>query len=333
MTMKERLKKLVEVTGPSGYERAVREIVMAEIDGLADEVKVDALGNLIARKGKKGTKGKSVMLAAHLDEIGIMVTHVDERGFARFTTIGGVWNYNLSGGRVRFINGAQGVFGMEPTSSRMTVANIENFYVDFGVDSARDCPVQIGDVGAFQRAFEEVAGRWVSKAMDNRIGVLTVIETLRRLKDGPNEIVAVFTTQEEVGVRGATAAAFGIEPDLGIAIDVTKTGDTPQAETMEVTLGKGPAIKIKDTGMIADPRVVSWMESAAKRIRIPYQFEVLIGGSTDARAIQLSRGGVPAGCISIPCRYIHSPSEMVDPGDVENAIKLLTHLVEREIKL
>jgi endoglucanase len=139
--------------------------------------------------------------------------------------------------------------------------------------------------------------------------------------------------QEEVGVRGATAAAFGVDPELGIAVDVTGTGDTPKTRKMEVGLGKGPAIKVRDGGMLADPRVVNWMVSSAEKQKIPYQLEILEGGSTDARAIQLTRAGVPAGCVSIPCRYVHSPSEMLDTGDVENAVRLLLELLSNPVNL
>jgi endoglucanase len=169
--------------------------------------------------------------------------------------------------------------------------------------------------------------------MDDRIGVAVLIETLKKFKGGPNEIVGVFTVQEEVGVRGATAAAYGVDPDLGIAIDVALSGDTPNDKSIDVGLGRGPAIKIKDGGMISDPRVVAWMEAGAKQARLPYQREILLAGGTDARAIQTTRSGVPTGCISIPCRYVHSPSEMVDYNDVQNAIKLLVHLLERPVTL
>ena len=162
-----------------------------------------------------------------------------------------------------------------------------------------------------------------------------LIETLRQLKSTPHELYFVFSVQEEVGVRGATTAAFGIDPDLGLASDVTGTGDTPRrsGRRMEVSLGKGPAIKVRDGGMLADPRVVSWMVKTAEKAGLPYQLEILEGGSTDARAIQLTRAGVPAGCLSIPCRYVHSPSEMVDFGDVENAVRLLVELISKPVKL
>jgi putative aminopeptidase FrvX len=169
--------------------------------------------------------------------------------------------------------------------------------------------------------------------MDDRIACAILIETMRLLKGSPHELYFVFTTQEEVGVRGATTSAFGIDPDLGLAVDVTGTGDTPKGSKMAVGLGKGPAVKVKDAGMLADPRVVAWMIRAAEKAKIPYQREVLEGGSTDARAIQLTRGGVPAGCLSIPSRYVHTPSEMVDYDDVQNAVKLLKALLSAPVTL
>lgn len=331
--MKSLIQKLVETTGPSGYEEKVRALIQNEVEAYVDEMQVDALGNLIARKGEKGKNGLNVMLSAHMDEIGIIVTHIDENGFARFTGIGGVYPRNCAGGRVCFLNGAGGVIGMEPITGNTRVTPLDKMYIDLGVDSKKGCPVGVGDVGAFERTFADLGDRLVSKAMDDRIGVAVLIETLRQLDNTPHTIFGVFSTQEEVGLRGATTAAYGVEPDLGIALDVTLTGDAPKAKTMEVGLGKGPAIKVKDGGMIADPRVVKWMEAGAKRARIPYQLEVLVGGTTDARAIQLSRAGVPSGCVSIPCRYVHSPSEMVDYGDVQDAVKLLVHLLSRRIKL
>ena len=193
--------------------------------------------------------------------------------------------------------------------------------------------MKIGDVAAFDRPFAELGDRLVAKSMDDRVGVLVAIETLRALKSTLHDVHFVFTTQEEVGVRGATTSAYSIAPDVAIAIDVTPAGDTPNALKMEMALGKGPCIKIKDVAMIADPRVVDWMIRAAEKNRLPYQREVLLVGSTDASAIQVTRAGVPAGCLSIPVRYVHSPSEMVDYSDVQNAVRLLTAILRTPIKL
>ncbi|KAA3648192.1 MAG: M42 family peptidase [Chloroflexi bacterium] len=330
--MKELIQDLVQIAGPSGYEADVREYVQKDLKGHVDEMKVDPLGNLITRKGPKDGSGLNVMLAAHLDEIGVIVTHLDDNGFARFTTVGGVFPRNTVGARVKFLNGTGGVIGMEPTGYS-SVTPINQMYIDVGVTKKSEMPVKVGDVAAFERTFEDLGKRLVSKALDDRVGVAVLIEIMKQLKDTPHNVFGVFTVQEEVGVRGAAAAAYGVDPDLGIAIDVTLTGDTPKAKTMDVSLGKGPAIKVKDSGMISDPRVVAWMEAGAKRARIPYQKEILTGGSTDARAIQITREGVPAGCVSIPCRYVHSPSEMVDYKDVQDSVKLLVQLLKRPIKL
>jgi endoglucanase len=331
--MKALLQTLVETTGPSGYESQVRSIIQQEIEPYVDEIRVDKLGNLIARKGKKSDEGLTIMLAAHMDEIGLMVTHVDEHGFARFTRIGGVYPRNTAGGRVRFLNGAAGVIGMEPHTNASSVPALEKMFIDLGVSSAKDCPVQIGDVAVFERRFEDLGDRLVSKAMDDRVGVLVLIEAIKSIKQTPNQIFAVFTVQEEVGTRGAGPAAFGIDPDLALAIDVTLCGDTPQNKSTQVFLGKGPAIHIKDSRTLADPQISRWIQNGAKQAKIPYQTSILTFGATDVYTIQTSRAGVPSGGISIPCRYIHTPSEMVDVNDVKNSIKLLTTLLSNPIKL
>lgn len=331
--MKSLLQKLIQTPGPSGYEKQVRNLVQQEIEPYADEIQVDPLGNLIVRKGKQNGKGLRVMLAAHIDEIGVIVTHVDENGFARFTGIGGVFPRYGASARVRFLNGTEGVVGMDNIKDPYEVPAITQMYIDVGATSKKDCPVKVGDVAVFERSFSEMGNRWVSKALDDRVGVLILIEVLKQTKKTPHEINFVFSVQEEVGVRGAGTAAFGVNPDLGIAVDVTKTGDTPKASRMDVSLGKGPAIKVRDAGMISDPRVVDWMVKTANKSKIPYQLEILERGSTDARAIQLARAGVPAGCLSIPCRYVHSPSEMVDITDVNNAIKMLLAMLGKPITL
>jgi putative aminopeptidase FrvX len=331
--MKFLIKKLVEAIGPSGYEKAVRDLVREEVENLVDEIKVDNLGNLITRKGVKQEGGLRIMIAAHIDEIGIMVTHVDKKGFARFTTIGGVRPHTCYGSRVRFLNGVVGVIGGERLENARNVHKFEELFIDVGASSLEDCPIKIGDVAAFERPYEDLGNRVIAKSLDDRIGVAVLIETLKRLESSPHELYFVFSCQEEVGVRGATTASYSIDPDLGIAVDGTLTGDTPRSVTMDVSLGKGPAIKVKDSGMISDPRLVNSMVASAKKNSIPYQMEILLGGSTDARAMQVSRSGMPAGCLSVPLRYVHSPSEMVDMNDVENTVKLLQSLLSEPIEL
>jgi endoglucanase len=227
----------------------------------------------------------------------------------------------------------QGVIGFDRLDNVNELPTLDKVYIDVGATSPRDCPVKIGDVAAFDRPYSELGNRLVAKSMDNRVGVLVAIETLRALKSSPYDLYFVFTTQEEVGVRGATTSAYGVDPDIGIALDVAPSGDTPNSHRVEMALGKGPCIKIQDVSMIADPRVVQWMIRAAEKNKIPYQREVLLIGGTDARAIQATRAGVPAGCISVPVRYVHSPSEMVDFSDVQNTVKLLTAVLRTPIDL
>ena len=330
--MKDIVQKYLKIPGPSGYESEIRNSIQQEVQPYADDIQIDSLGNLIVKKGSKSETGKRIMLAAHIDEIGVMVTHIDENGFARFTNIGGVSPRYALSGHVRFLNGTLGVIGMENMDDPNKVPKLSQMFIDVGATSRENCPLQIGDVGVFERSFIDLGDRIVSKAMDDRISVAVLIETIRRIKRSPHEIYFVFTVQEEVGLRGATTAAYQVNPDVGIAVDVTRTGDTPRGIKMEVSLGKGPAIKVRDSSMLADPRVVEWMRKTAQDNHIPYQLEVLERGGTDARAIQLTRSGVPAGCLSIPCRYVHSPSEMVDINDVENAVKLLLALLQNPVK-
>lgn len=335
--MKQLLQKLTETFGPSGHEGNVREIVRAEVESLADEIRVDALGSLVVRRkpSKQNGDTRKIMIAAHMDEIGLMVSHVDENGFVRFSPIGGVFRRYVVGGRVRFLNGTQGVIGYDRLDNINELPTLDKVYIDVGASSKKDCPVTIGDVAAFERPYIEMGQRLVAKSMDDRVGVLVAIETLRALKDkpSPHDLYFVFTTQEEVGTRGAGTAAFGVDPDVGIAVDVTPTGDTPNALKMEMALGKGPCVKFQDVGAISDPRVVQWMIRAAEKNKIPYQREVLLMGGTDAKAIQSVRAGVPSGCISIPVRYVHSPSEMVDYSDVQNTVRLLTAVLRTPINL
>ncbi len=331
--MKELIQKLVESVGPSGYEGPVRQVVREAVEPLADELRVDSMGNLIARKGQKAANGMRVMLSAHMDEIGLMATHVDDKGFVRFTPIGGVRALYCVGGRVRFLKGPQGVIGSERLDSNDKVPSFDKLFIDVGATGRDDCPVSVGDIAVFERPFLDLGDKMVSKAMDDRISVAVQIETLRQFQGGPNEVYFVFSTQEEVGLRGATVAAYGVDPDLGLSVDVTLTGDTPKGVTMEVSLGKGPAVKVRDGRMLSDPRVVNALIKAAEKAGLPYQLEVLEGGTTDATVMQLTRVGVPAGAVSIPCRYVHSPSEMTDYNDVQNAVKLLVAFLSQPIEL
>ncbi|MBM3188255.1 MAG: M42 family metallopeptidase [Chloroflexi bacterium] len=293
-----------------------------KVSGGLGSVRVDNMGNLIVhRRGAGG--GKRVMIAAHMDEIGLMVTHVDKNGFLRFGIVGGVMPLTVVGARVLFANGAMGVIGWEKWLQESSLPKWEELFLDVGATSPEDAPVGVGDMGAFVRPFAELGARLVAKSMDDRIGCAVALQTLLELEGSPHDLYFVFTVQEEVGTRGAAVSAFGVEPEIGVAVDVTTVGDTPEARPMNVSLGKGPAIKVMDSGMLAHPGVKDWMIRTAEEAQIPYQLEVLERGGTDARAMQTSREGVPAGCLSVPCRYVHTPSEMVDYGDVLNAVKLL----------
>lgn len=326
------IKRLVETPGPSGSEHDIRAAVEDEIRPYCDEMRVDALGNLIARKGTKKAGGMRVMISAHIDEIGLMVTHVDDNGFARFISIGGVSPLTCLGGRVLFMDGTRGVIGLERLEPN-TMPKLENLYVDTGATSKADCPVKVGDVAGFERPVLDLGKRIVAKSMDDRIAAVVAIEAMKAIKSTPHEIHFVFSVQEEVGIRGAITAAYGVDPEVGLAVDVTRTGDTPMSAKMAVALGDGPAIKVRDSSFMADSRVIAWMKAEAEASKIPYQMEVLEYGGTDGRAIQMTRAGVPAGCLSIPCRYIHTPSEMVDRDDLLGAIDLLTALLSEPIKL
>lgn len=326
--MRELLRKLVETYGPSGAEEQIRAVIQAEVAPLADEVRVDPLGSLIVRKRGNG-EGKRIAVAAHMDEIGIMVTYIDEKGFARFTRIGGVSPLTCVGARVLFSNGITGVISVEgKRDDPGKLPRFEQLYIDVGATGRDDCPVRVGDAAVFVQPFAVQGTRFIAKAMDDRVGCAVLIETLRRLEHTPHDVHFVFSVQEEVGLRGAYTSAYGIDPEMAIAVDVTRTGDTPECYPMAVELGKGPAIKVQDSGMISHPAVRDLLVRRAEASGIPYQLEVLEGGSTDAAAMQLTRSGVPAGCISIPCRYVHSPSEMVDERDVENGVRLLLEVLQ-----
>lgn len=331
--MKALIEKLVSIPGPSGYESFVREAIQENIQPYVDECITDGLGNLIALKGKKSKNGKKIMVAAHMDEIGLMVTHVDQNGFARFTNLGAVRAYYTIGGRVRFLNGATGVIGMEPQTNPSNLPPVEKMFIDFGVESEEDCPVEIGDVAVFDRSFEQLGHRLVAKALDNRCGVVILMEALRRLGDSPNEIAALFSVQEEVGARGSGPAAYKVAPDLSIVIDATSAGDTPKNQASQVKLGSGPAVHIKDGLSLATPEVSNWIISSSKNLGIPIQVSILGGAYTDVRSIQPSRAGVPTGGIAYPCRYVHSSSEMVDVRDLEAAIRLVVEMLSKQVIL
>jgi tetrahedral aminopeptidase len=330
--MKTLLKKLTETASPSGYESVVREVIRAEISSLSSNIKVDALGNLIVSMGKKTNNGMRVMVAAHMDEIGVIVSHIEKSGQVRFSNLGTILPQYLPGSRVVFLNGVHGVINHDLVDDLHKVVTLEKHFIDIGATSDKDCPLKVGDVGVFDRPFIALGTRVSAKSLDDRVACAVLIETMKNIKNSPHELVFVFSTQEEVQCKGATTAAYEIEPDLAIALDVTPSLDILGVK-MQIDLGKGPAIKIRDMGMLSDPRLVRWMEETAKKNKIPYQLEVLDVGTTDAKAMQISKAGTPTGALSIPCRYVHSPSEVVDLDDVQKTIELLSALLNHPIVL
>lgn len=323
--MEDLIKNLTEAYGPSGNEKEVSDIIKNLVQDSVDQTFSDSMGNLFAlREGP----GPLVMISAHMDEIGVIVTHVDNNGFLRIAPVGGVSPHLLVGQRLRFQNGAVGVVYHEKIK-KIQELNWSKLYLDIGAsdkDSASQ-QISIGDLACLHQPFTAVNGRYISKSLDDRVGCAILLETARMLpRDLPQGICFVFSVQEELGLRGATTAAFRLDPGYGLAVDVTRVGDTPKAPLMSVALGKGPAIKVKDSSVICHPMVKNFMVETAEQRGLAYQLEVLERGGTDAGAINLSRQGVPSGALSIPCRYIHTPSEMVDAGDVSAAVELLTAL-------
>ncbi|MEZ4518801.1 MAG: M20/M25/M40 family metallo-hydrolase [Chloroflexota bacterium] len=337
--MNDLIKTLVEAYGPSGFEDGMRDLIRPLVEPYADDITVDAMGNLIVHLGpaKAPADGEplKVMIAAHMDEIGVMASHITEEGFLRFTNIGGVFPHTLLGGRVQFGNGVTGIIGCDRLEDRGKIHPLNKYFIDVGATGRDDVPVAVGDAAGFVRPFEANGSRLIAKSMDDRIGCVVAIEALKRLsRDRMNhDLYVVFSVQEEVGTRGAQAAANGLLPDIGIALDVTGTGDVPEARSMNVSLGKGAAIKVKDSGMISHAGLVRLMRKRAEDAGIDYQLEVLERGSTDARSMQIAGPGCAAGCISIPCRYIHTPSEMVDAADVESSVALLVEILSNPIDL
>ncbi len=320
------LKHLTQAFGPSGSEEEVAEVIVEAVRPYCDEVRLDTLGNLIAIR--KGSSGKRIMVASHMDEIGLMVTHIDDQGFLRFTTIGGIRIGDLPYRRVRLKNGRMGTIGMEKLEKPSDI-DLSKLFIDIGADSREEAEtlVGIGDTLAFVGEYTELGSRVMSKGLDDRAGCFVAIEVLKRTRS-PHELAFVFSVQEEVGQRGAKVAAFALEPDLGIVLDVTRTGDTPKGLKMAVKLGGGVAIKVLDHSMVTPPKVKTWMANMAVQREIPYQWEVLENGATDAGAIQLTKGGIPAGVLSIPTRHVHTPSEIVQREDIEATLELLLALLE-----
>lgn len=338
--MLELIKKLSNAHGVSGFEDEVRDLIRAEIEGYADEVRVDKLGNLIATKN--GNE-KSVMLTAHIDEIGFVVKKIDEKGFIRFTPIGGWFSQIALAQRVILYgkNKVYGVIGCKPPhvmkeEERKKAVEISEMFIDIGARSKEEVlnlGINVGTPIAIDREVAVLANnRLTGKAFDNRVGVAVAVESFKRCKSSAT-VHLVATVQEEVGLKGAKCSAYALSPDLGIAIDSCVSTDFPGSESvhMDISLGKGPVITIVDAsgrGLIVSQKVLHWLREIAEKSGIPYQLEVAEGGTTDATAINLTKEGIPAGVISVPARYIHSPVEVVDLNDVNWAVELIVKALE-----
>lgn len=338
--MKELLKKLVEVSSPSGREEKVRNLILESVKDYMDDYRIDSLGNLIVHK--QGT-GKKLLFDAHMDEIGFLASYIDDNGFIRVEPVGGHEPMMMPSQRIIFEYGTIGTFYLESeivTEKRQNWQNLtfDCLYVDIGATTKNEAlaKVRIGEMATFERNFLDLGKRMMSKAMDDRIGCAILIEILKSIRNPGNDLYFVFATQEEVGLVGAKPAAYQIEPDFGIAVDITGTGfqDTPKgAKRIPMKLGAGPAIKIQDRSVVSNHQLNQWIAREADFYHIPYQYEVLPFGGTDAGVIQTTKAGVKTTCLSIPTRYGHSPSEMVDTDDVNHCIQLLLHVAEKPIEI
>lgn len=322
-TVKDILLALLRAYGPSGRENAVREEIARLVGPYVDEMRVDALGNLICLK--RGP-GKRAMLAAHMDQIGFVVTDIDEKGFLRVHNVGGIRKANSINRHVVFEGGVHGVLSCEERDGDPADQSMRKLFIDIGCEdrAAAEKLVKRGDVAVYFGDVFEMGDFVCGPALDNRAGCALAAAALMRLGDCPNEVICVFTAQEEVGLRGARVAAYDIDPDVGVSLDVTLCGDTPKGPRIAVAAGKGIAVKVMDSSLICSPQVVAALERAAEAAGVPYQMEVLTAGGNDAGAIQYARGGIPAGTLSVPCRYVHSAAEAVHMADMEGGVRLLT---------
>ena len=331
------LKQLCETPAVPSREDAMRDLVVREIRPLVDDLRVDVLGNLIATR--RGARPR-VMLAAHMDEIGFLVRHIDDKGFVRLQPVGGFDPRTLVAQRVvvhgfagqRFVGalqpGTKPIHVLDP--SEVKPLKLEDLFVDLGMSpEAVRASVEVGDMVTLDRGLEPIGDCVVSRALDDRVGLFVMIEAMRAATGAACEIVAVATTQEEVGLRGARTSAHAVEPDVSVALDVTLAVDTPggSPEAAITELGKGVALKVMDSSHISSPKLVRHFRDLADAAGIPYQLELLPRGGTDAGAMQLSRGGSSAITISIPTRYVHTVNEMASQADIAGAIDLLARFL------
>tara|TARA_B100001248_G_scaffold88749_1_gene65245 strand:+ start:6191 stop:7234 length:1044 start_codon:yes stop_codon:yes gene_type:complete len=337
MKNKKLLAEICEVAGAPGHEQRVREIVLREVRGLVDEIKIDNMGNVVAIK--KGQENKRVMIAAHMDEIGFIVTHIDDNGFIYFHTLGGFDPKTLTAQRV-IIHGKKdiiGVMGSKPihlmsTVDRAKVPTIKDFFVDTGRSKKElEKLISVGDTITRERKMIEMGDCLNCKSLDNRVSVFVLIEMLKELQNPPYDVYAVFTVQEEIGIRGANVSSMDINPDFGFGLDTTIAFDTPGSTKQEQVsaLGEGACIKVMDSSTVCDYRMVAYMKEISKKKKIKTQLEILPAGGTDTAGIQrMNPGGSIAGAVSIPTRHIHQVIEMVHKKDVRDSIDLLRHCIE-----
>jgi endoglucanase len=331
------LKQICEVAGARGREQRVRELVLKEIKNHADHIFIDNMGNLTAIK--KGKEPKKAMIAAHMDEIGFMVSHIDENGFLRFVPLGGFDPKTLTAQRV-IVHGKKdliGVMGCKPIhvmspAEREKVVPLSDYFIDMGMDKKEvEKYISIGDTVTRQRELIEMGNCVNCKSLDNRLSVFILIEAFKQLKNIPYDVYACFTVQEEVGIRGASVAALNIQPDFGFGLDITIAYDVPGSKTHEqiTRLGAGTAIKIMDSSVISDYRMVEYMKNTAHKYKIKWQPEILPAGGTDTAGLQrMVAGGAIAGCISIPTRHVHQVIEMADKNDIQASIDLLKNCLQ-----
>ena len=320
MELTELLCMLDSAHGPSGDEGEIRSVIRQLAQPWADEVTCDAMGNLIVHKKGSGPK---IMFAAHMDSIGFIVTHIEKEGFLRVGKLGGISPKDVLNTPVRFKNGVRGVLVAEEKAGDKL--KLEDCYLDIGArdEAQARSLVQVGDTAVYDTAVTETNGRVLSPYLDDRIACAILLKTLELVGDCENDLYFVFTVQEEVGTRGAKTAAWAVDPDYGIAVDVTDVDDTPgSAKYGTRKLGGGAAIKVMDSSVICHPEVVRALEQCARDKGIAVQRDIIRAGSTDAGPIHVTRTGVRTGGISIPCRYIHTPTELADLSDCAACVEL-----------
>lgn len=322
------LDKMNAAFGPSGLEEGVAAVIAEMAKPYCDDIRTDVMGNLICHK--KGP-GKKIMFAAHMDSLGMMVTHIEKEGWLRFGKIGWIPEKEVVGTPVRFANGTKGVVYCNEMEDEGKVKP-EDLYIDIGANSAEEAKkaVRPGDMCVYDtRSAMTMNNCIISPYTDNRSGCCVLLMTMEMLKKSVNDLYFVFTTQEEVGLRGAKTAAFGIAPDYGIAVDVTGADNVPKStHSCSSSVGKGAAIKVKDSSIICSPAVNAILVELAEKKKIAYQMDVLTGGGTDAGAMYVNMDGVPSSGISIPCKFCHCPQEMVSADDMENCAKLCAAFAE-----